>query len=291
MSAFNSFCAGVADGRFPQLADREDLWRILMTITVRKAYAQVQRQKRLKRGGGRVVEEAALRGQEGASPSDPASAAGLDMIAGDDPTPEFAAIVAEEYRLLLDSLEDDGLRQVAISRMEGYTCDEIAAQLGCARRTVARRLDLIRKTWLAARRGGLMTADPREGSDLDSPLARARRIHLACERFEAEWRKGIQPRLELFLEEFCPDDRAALFGELLPLEIELRRDRGDHPCPAEYQARFPALCDLIEENFRDSVPAGTDPHATAAWDSAMMGSHASGERARAPGAAGRRACG
>ena len=148
LSAFNSFCAGVAQGRFPQLADREDLWRILMTITVRKAYAQVQRQKRLKRGGGRVVEEAALRGQSGDSPFD-ASAAGLDMMAGAEPTPEFAAMIAEEYRLLLDALEDDGLRQVAISRMEGYTCDEIAAQLGCARRTVARRLDLIRKTWLA----------------------------------------------------------------------------------------------------------------------------------------------
>src|SRR5271157_1353192 len=149
LSAFNSFCVGVAQGRFPQLADREDLWRILMTITVRKAYAQVQRQKRLKRGGGRVVEEAALRSPKGDSPFDAASAAGLAMIAGEEPTPEFAAMVAEEYRRLLDALEDDGLRQVAISRMEGYTCDEIAAQLGCARRTVARRLDLIRKTWLA----------------------------------------------------------------------------------------------------------------------------------------------
>ncbi|MGZ6033365.1 MAG: ECF-type sigma factor [Isosphaeraceae bacterium] len=149
LSAFNSFCVGIAQGRFPQLADREDLWRILMTITVRKAYAQVQRQKRLKRGGGRVVEEAALRGPKGDSPFDAASAPGLEMIAGEEPTPEFAAMVAEEYRRLLDALEDDGLRQVAISRMEGYTCDEIAAQLGCARRTVARRLDLIRKTWLA----------------------------------------------------------------------------------------------------------------------------------------------
>jgi DNA-directed RNA polymerase specialized sigma24 family protein len=149
LSAFNSFCVGVAEGRFPQLADREDLWRILMTITVRKAYAQIQRHKRLKRGRGRVVEETALRGARGDSPLDPASAAGLDMIAGLEPTPEFAAMVAEEYRRLIDALEDEGLRQVAISRMEGYTCDEIAARLGCARRTVARRLDLIRKTWLA----------------------------------------------------------------------------------------------------------------------------------------------
>ena len=149
LSAFNSFCVGVAGGKFPQLADREDLWKILVTITARKAFAQAQRQNRLKRGGGRVVEDAVLRWAKGGSPHDPSSTPGLEMIAGNEPTPEFAAMVAEEYQRLLDALEDDGLRQVAVSRMEGYTCDEIAAQLGCARRTVARRLDLIRKTWLA----------------------------------------------------------------------------------------------------------------------------------------------
>ncbi len=42
---------------------------------------------------------------------------------------------------------DEAVRHVALSRMEGYTNDEIAAQLGCARRTIARRLELIRKTW------------------------------------------------------------------------------------------------------------------------------------------------
>ena len=66
---------------------------------------------------------------------------------GDEPSPEFAAMVAEEFRLRLEGLKDDSLRQVALSRMEGYTNDEIADQLGCARRTIARRLDLIRKTW------------------------------------------------------------------------------------------------------------------------------------------------
>jgi DNA-directed RNA polymerase specialized sigma24 family protein len=36
--------------------------------------------------------------------------------------------------------------------MEGYTTEEIADQLDCARRTVARRLDLIRKIWSEAGR-------------------------------------------------------------------------------------------------------------------------------------------
>ena len=33
LSAFASFCRGVECGRFPQLADRDDLWRLLVTIT------------------------------------------------------------------------------------------------------------------------------------------------------------------------------------------------------------------------------------------------------------------
>ena len=47
-------------------------------------------------------------------------------------------MVAEEYRKLLDRLGDDVLRKVAILRVEGFTTDAIAEQMGCARRTVAR---------------------------------------------------------------------------------------------------------------------------------------------------------
>ncbi len=146
LSAFNSFCGGMARGRFPQLADRDDLWKLLVVITARKAMAQAQREGRKKRGGGRVVDEAALFGQ---AAGDEGSLAGLERIAGDGPTPEFAAMMSEECQRLLNALDDDSLRQVALSRMEGYTNDEIADQLGCARRTVARRLELIRKTWTA----------------------------------------------------------------------------------------------------------------------------------------------
>lgn len=145
LSAFNSFCAGAAQGRFPLLSDRDDLWRLLVVITARKACAQVQRRTRQKRGGGQLLlDEAALPGT-----SNDERPVGLDVLIGAEPTPEFSAMVAEEYRRLLDLLDDDSLRQVAVDRMEGYTNDEIADRLGCARRTVARRLDLIRKIWAA----------------------------------------------------------------------------------------------------------------------------------------------
>ena len=64
-----------------------------------------------------------------------------------EPTPELAAMIAEEFRRLLERLGDDQLRRIALERMEGYTSDEIAERLGCARWTVARRLDLIRQLW------------------------------------------------------------------------------------------------------------------------------------------------
>src|ERR687886_50259 len=37
LSAFDSFCRGVARGRFPQLHDRNNLWGLLVLITARKA--------------------------------------------------------------------------------------------------------------------------------------------------------------------------------------------------------------------------------------------------------------
>jgi len=144
LSAFESFCAGVEHGRFTQLADRDDLWRLLVLITARKASAQVRRGRRQKRGAGRIVGETelSLAARDG-------DLGGLEQIIGSEPTPEFAAMAVEEYTRLLEMLGDESLRQVAQWRMEGYTVDEIAERLGCARRTVARRLELIRTLWIA----------------------------------------------------------------------------------------------------------------------------------------------
>jgi DNA-directed RNA polymerase specialized sigma24 family protein len=140
LSAFDSLCAGLARGRFPQLADRDDLWRLLVVITTRKVMAQGRLQLRQKRGGGQVRLASDLAGP-GSDDEDGL----LARAVGSEPTPEFAAMVAEEYRRLLQRLGDDALRKVAILRMEGSTTDAIADQLGCARRTVARQLALIRR--------------------------------------------------------------------------------------------------------------------------------------------------
>ncbi len=140
LSAFDSFCRGAGKGRFPQLDDRDDLWQVLFMITSRKAAGLARREMRQKRGGGKVVQVSALA----------ADSAGDDAYVGAadaSPTPEFAALVSEECRSLLDSLEDATLREIAVWKMEGYTNAEIADKIGRVEGTVERKLALIRQSW------------------------------------------------------------------------------------------------------------------------------------------------
>src|SRR5262249_14600476 len=62
LSALHGFYQGVERGRFPRLGDRFSLWRLLVTITVRKALDQSKRQHRKRRGWSRVRGESGLAG-------------------------------------------------------------------------------------------------------------------------------------------------------------------------------------------------------------------------------------
>ena len=143
LSVFDSVFQGVAAGHFPELGNRDDLWRLLVTITARKAHNQRRDEGRQKRGGGRVVGEAALAG------ADPDGDDFLARVVGHEPTPEFAAMVTDEYRRLFGSLADESLRVVALLKLEGHSNEEIAKSLDCGLRTVERKLEVIRKRWLA----------------------------------------------------------------------------------------------------------------------------------------------
>jgi hypothetical protein len=55
LSAFDSFCRAAEHGRVPRLHDRDDLWRLLLTITSRKASRRVRDERRQKRRGGNAV--------------------------------------------------------------------------------------------------------------------------------------------------------------------------------------------------------------------------------------------
>ena len=143
LSAFDSFCRGANAGRFPQLRDRDDLWHLLVAITVHKALNLLRHERRQKRGGGAVLDQAALAGPV----DDGLEERELEGILGREPSPEFALQLAEEYQRLLHCLGDNTLRSVARWKMEGQSNNDIAARLGCAPRTVSRKLHRIRLLW------------------------------------------------------------------------------------------------------------------------------------------------
>lgn len=135
LSAFHSFCQAVAKRRFPQLNNRDDLWRLLVMHVVQKAADQRRYHQSIKRGGGRAV-------QRGDS--------ALEDVVGTEPDPQMAAMVVEEFQAWLNRLDDAELRRIAVRKMEGYTNAEIAKEFNYNLRSIERKLAVIRNVWREA---------------------------------------------------------------------------------------------------------------------------------------------
>jgi RNA polymerase sigma factor (sigma-70 family) len=141
-SVFRSVCRGAAAGRFEEVRSRDDLWWLLLAITKQKVVDHIRRETAQKRGAGRVQSEASL-----AANANDSKGFTLDQLVGEEPTPDFLVILEEQNRRLLGLLRDDRLRQIAISRIEGYTVAEIATELAVSTRSIERKLQLIRSKW------------------------------------------------------------------------------------------------------------------------------------------------
>jgi RNA polymerase sigma factor (sigma-70 family) len=139
LDAFASLCRGVREGRFPQLLDRDNLWALLVVITVRKAGHLARHERSLRQGGGVVI--------VGEAQAEPGEEPPLEQVLSRNPTPEMAAQMAEECQRLLRCLGDKELETVALARMEGYSEDEIAERLGYAPRSIRRKVRMIREIW------------------------------------------------------------------------------------------------------------------------------------------------
>ncbi len=136
LSAFANFCAGAAAGRFPRLSDRHDLWRLLLTLTVRHARKLARDETAQRRDAGRVVAATDLLELPGAD---------LDRLAGSAPDPALAAEVADQLHRLLGRLPTNELRALATDLLAGYTAPEVARRRGYSLRTVERRWRRVRQ--------------------------------------------------------------------------------------------------------------------------------------------------
>jgi DNA-directed RNA polymerase specialized sigma24 family protein len=128
---------GGPDGerRFPHLESRENLWKILVCLTVRAAFDHNTKEERRAK---------TLAGGSGLGNAGPAG------FPGREPAPEFHAAVNDLFDKLADPdqpEQSERLQAVARMVMAGYRHAEIASALGCSEKSVGVKVKLIRRIW------------------------------------------------------------------------------------------------------------------------------------------------
>jgi RNA polymerase sigma-70 factor, ECF subfamily len=135
-SVFRTFFRRHARGEF-RIDSSAELWRLLVTITLREVRSQARRHT----AGIRNV-SAEVRDAE--SP--------LAAALSREPGPEEAAVLMEEMDALLHGLPER-YAEVLTLRLEGYSVAEIATRLALCRQTVYRALELLRQRLEASTAG------------------------------------------------------------------------------------------------------------------------------------------
>jgi DNA-directed RNA polymerase specialized sigma24 family protein len=120
LSAIESFMQRARAGKFRQLEQPEDLWKLLYRIAACKAAAY--RRKRANQ-----------------SPT-----ISPDAVQGMVSTTDDLQHLMDD---LLAMLSDGSMRDIGKYRLCGYTNREIAEQVGCATETVRRKLVFIKQKW------------------------------------------------------------------------------------------------------------------------------------------------
>lgn len=127
LSAFKSVCLRAREDRFPRLNDRDDLWKLLVTIVSRKAFKIARKAKRTTS----VTEEQYFE----------------EAVIDAAPTADMAMEMDDAVEALLARLTDERLKEIAVGKLEGQTNRELADKLGRSVSFVERKLQLIRLIW------------------------------------------------------------------------------------------------------------------------------------------------
>ena len=136
---YASFCLGQLQGKASP-SSREELWKLLVRITMCKVVNTAHRHHAARRDIRRERSEA----------RDPHAAESLfprwmlEHVDRAEPSPDEKIIVLEELERLLHGLTDD-LRRIILWKLEGFTNAEIAAMIGRTVRSVELKMQLIRK--------------------------------------------------------------------------------------------------------------------------------------------------
>lgn len=135
LSVFNSFYDAAQNGRFPDLADRDDLWRLLLRMSARKVIDKRRHDQRQRRGRGIQLHSLDQADDDKS----------VIEVIGREPSPEMVFIMEESLEQFFSHLGVGQLRDLAVAKLEGYSNAEIAKSFECSERTIERRLHLIRE--------------------------------------------------------------------------------------------------------------------------------------------------
>ena len=130
----------IKEGVYPNISSRHDLWRLLTKIATRKSIDQIRRSRK---GVDRLRQESTVTLHSANSTFEVNH---IDSIPGAEPTPAFAAMVADESRHRLNQLPDKMVEVVKL-RLKGFTLKEISEQTDVSFPTVQRYLSYVREVW------------------------------------------------------------------------------------------------------------------------------------------------
>lgn len=119
-------------GQF-ELADSDALWRLMCAITLTKIRQSARFHGRQKRN---------LRQEQGVESPGDESAFTLREFVHAGPTPDEAAVFVDELEQLMAGLDDEEQKIVEL-KLQQFTNEEVAEQIGCSERTVRRMIKRI----------------------------------------------------------------------------------------------------------------------------------------------------
>src|SRR4029077_11158446 len=105
---------------------------------------------------------------------------------------------------------------------------------------VVRQSILVSLAWRArSATNGMFSRDAIVTPSNRPALLDLQQIDVVCDRFERAWLSGRRPELAEFVVLAPASVRAILFRDLLNLELEYCRQRGEQPNRRSYAERFP----------------------------------------------------
>jgi DNA-directed RNA polymerase specialized sigma24 family protein len=139
VDAFYSFLQRYRDGKFPSVENRDDVWRMMVVIVIRKAINAIKYASRKCRF--------AHPSDNTGGALDSGTSANNSLLYSEALAQSGSAVADVAFEELLSTLKDQQLRNIAALKIYGFSNSEIAQEIGCSLATVERRLRVIRTLW------------------------------------------------------------------------------------------------------------------------------------------------